>query len=234
MITEDVVAEYAVPVVLVPESTALVIIDLQQASASRHRGLGRLLEAQNRSGEGTYRFERIERLVVPNTAKLLAFFREHGLARIFVRLGAQIEGCRDLGRHIRELEATLGNVEGNPEFEILDELKPWPGEPILTKLSISAFTSTGIDSLLRNLNVNSLVFTGVSTSQCVDLTARDAADRGYGCIIVEDAVAEDRQDFHDATLAQFIRLFGAVLSTDQVLDSLSQQIAVHPPEQVSR
>lgn len=209
------------PVVLDPTATALVVVDMQYASACRTTGFGRWLEEQGRAAEGSYRFDRIEQLLVPNIAWLLSFFRERDLQRLFVRLGAQMSGCRDMIPHIRELEASFGNVEGEREFEILEELAPLPGEPVLTKLSASAFSSSNIDALLRNLGIKSLVFTGVSTSQCVDLTARDAADRGYGCVVVEDAVAEDREDFHDSTLEQFQRLFGRVASTDQVIDELA-------------
>ena len=194
---------------------------MQYASACRTTGLGAWLERHGRADEGAYRFTRIEQLVVPNTRRLLTYFRENDLHRVFVRLGAQMAGCRDLGPHLRELEASLGNVRGEREFEILEELRPEAGEPVLTKLSISAFTSTGIEVLLRNVGVTSIIFAGVSTSQCVDLTARDAADRGFQCIIVEDCVAEDSDEFHVATLTQFERLFGRVSTTHNVLDELS-------------
>lgn len=227
---EDAVAENTLPVHLNRQSTALVIIDLQYASACRRTGFGRWLEQEGRESEGVYRFDRIEQLVVPNAARLLAFFRENDMKRVFVRCGAQMAGCLDLIRHLRPLETAFGNVEGHPEFDILDEVKPELGEPVLTKLSFSAFTSTGIDSLLRNLEVDSLVFAGVSTSQCVDLTARDAADRGYSCVIVADAVAEDRRDFHEATLEQFRRLFGAVMTTNEVLADLTGRLRTPPPD----
>jgi nicotinamidase-related amidase len=222
----DLVREQTIGVPLTGTAVALVIIDLQYASACRTAGFGRWLSEHGRAEEGDYRFSRIEQLVVPNTARLLAAFRARGLQRVFVRLGAQAAGCADLVPHIRALEQEFGNVQGAREYEFLDELAPGPGEAVVTKLSASAFTSSGIDALLRNLGVTTLVFTGVSTSQCVDLTARDAADRGYRCVIVEDAVAEDAPHYHDATLEQFGRLFGAVLTTAEVLAALSGRAEV--------
>lgn len=219
------VSEYTIPVDLDPTTVALVVIDMQYASACRETGFGRWLAKEGRAAEGAYRFDRIEQLLLPNIGRLLGFFRSHDLQRVFVRLGAQLRECRDLIPHIRELEATFGNVLGEREYEILDELAPQPGEPVVTKLSASAFSSSNLDALLRNLGVRSLVFTGVSTSQCVDLTARDAADRGYGCVVVEDGVAEDREDYHQSTLEQFQRLFGRVASTEQVVSELSARIA---------
>lgn len=211
----------------VPHSftTALVVIDMQYASACRTTGLGRWLEAAGRLEEGTYRFDRIEQLVVPNILRLLTFFREHDLPRIFVRLGAQMQGCQDLIPHMRSIETAFNNIAGQREYEFLEELSPHQHEPIITKLSTSAFNSSNIDSLARNLGITSFVFTGVSTSQCVDLTARDAADRGYQCVIIEDATAEDRQEYHDATLEQFQRLYGTVMSTDDVLLALADNLS---------
>lgn len=218
----DAVGEHTLSVELDPGRTALVVIDMQYASACRSTGLGRWLEEHGRAAEGSYRFDRIEQQLVPNIGLLLERFRAAGLPRVFVRLGAQMRACRDLIPHLRELETAFGNISGQREYEILDELAPQPGEPVLTKLSASAFSSTGIDALLRNLEATTLVFTGVSTSQCVDLTARDAADRGYRCLVVEDAVAEDRHEWHVATLEQFERLFGAVVSTRDVLERLER------------
>jgi nicotinamidase-related amidase len=215
------VAEHTLAFRLEPRRTALLVVDMQYASACRTTGLGRWLEQEGRAEEGCYRFDRLEQLVVPNVQRLLAFFREHGLDRIFLRLGAELDSCRDLIPHLRELENAFGNVRGQRAFEILDELAPQANEPVLTKSSASAFTSTGIDALLRNLGTRHLVLTGVSTSQCVDLTARDAADRGYGCLVVEDAVAEDRADYHAWTLEQFQRLFGRVSTTEEVLAELA-------------
>ena len=210
--------------VLDPGSSALVVIDMQYATACRTMGFGRWLAERGREEEGRYRFDRIEELLVPNIARLLGCFRERDLPRVFVRLGAQMDGCRDLVRHVRELESAFGNVAGERAFEFLDELAPLPGEPVVSKLSASAFTSSNIDALLRNLGVRALVLCGVSTSQCVDLTARDAADRGYLSVVVEDAVAEDRPDYHEWTLEQFRRLFGRVATTSEVLAELGARL----------
>ena len=224
MTNRDAVLEHTAGFALLPEDTALLVIDMQYATACRTTGLGRWLQERGRAEEGRHRFDRIEQLLLPNIARLLALFREEGLQPVFLRLGGQLHGCRDLLPQLQELEAAFGNIEGNREFEILEELAPRPGEPVLTKLSSSGFTSSGLDALLRNLRARSLVLTGVSTSQCVDLTARDAADRGYQALVVEDAVAEDRPDYHAWTLEQFQRLFGRVATTDEVLGELASRL----------
>jgi nicotinamidase-related amidase len=109
---------------------------------------------------------------------------------------------------------------GSRDHEILDELKPVPGEHVLRKTTVGAFASTAIDSLLRSLDVDQLYMVGVSTNMCVETTAREAADRGYQVTLVEDACATTFEDLHQVTLRNFQRLFGRVAATDQVLAEL--------------
>ena len=220
----DAIREFARKFPLDPGSVTLVVIDLQYASASRATGYGRWLRERGREHEGTHRFDRIERMVVPNTRQLLQFFRSHGLHILFVKLGSQVHDFSDLVPYIRTLEKEFRNRQGNREFEILDEIAPEEGEPVLVKVSASAFNSSNIDAVLKHLSLSQLVCVGVSTSQCIDLTARDAADRGYDVVIVEDAVAEDFPEDHEATLEQFERLFGQVMTTEEVLKELRGSI----------
>jgi nicotinamidase-related amidase len=222
---EDVLVQHSRSFALEPRLAALLVIDMQYASACRTTGYGRWLESLGRATDGEYRFSRIETTVTPNIRRLLAWARDHDMARVFVRLGSQRHDFADMSPHNKSIEIEFGNAQGQREFEFLDELAPEPGEPIVNKVTASAFTSTGIDLLLRHMGVSQLILTGVSTSQCVDLTARDAADRGYECVVVEDAVAEDRPEFHEWTLTQFVRLFGRVLDTEAVLSELSGQRA---------
>ena len=61
---------------------------------------------------------------------------------------------------------------------------------------------------------------GVSTNMCVDTTAREAADRGYGVTLIEDACATTHEDLHDAAITNFQRLFGRVISADEAMAEL--------------
>jgi biuret amidohydrolase len=79
------------------------------------------------------------------------------------------------------------NRKGQSNHEILKELRPTSGEPIFNKTTMSAFNSYPIDSVLRSGGIEYLIFTGVSTNSRVEGTARDAADKGYKCVIAEDA-----------------------------------------------
>jgi nicotinamidase-related amidase len=111
---------------------------------------------------------------------------------------------------------------GTFEHGILPEVAPAPGELVLNKSSRSAFTSTGIEHALRNMGIATLVVAGVSTSACVETTGRDAADRGFQVVLVEDATAEYDEASHEATLCQFAVRFGRVWTTDETLEVLRQ------------
>ena len=136
---------------------------------------------------------------------------------LHVTLGAARPDGADAPVHIRQMLVAFKNYVGSREHEILDELKPLPGEHVLRKTTIGAFASTNIDSLLRALGCEQLYMAGVSTNMCVETTAREAADRGYLVTLVEDACGTTHEDLHHVTLRNFQRLFGRVRSTDQAL-----------------
>lgn len=224
----DYITDFTTDFRLDPARTALVVVDMQYATGSRHHGLGRRLLEAGRSEEARWRFDRIENIVVPNIRRLLAFFREKGLPVIYLVIGAEREDFSDMPAHMRALARSTNNRVGTREHEILDEIKPAPGELVLRKTTISAFTSTGLDTALRALGVTDLVFVGISTNMCVDTTARDAADRGYRCVLVDDACAAAREEYHRFALLNFQRLFGRVTTTDKVIAELGATAGIAP------
>jgi nicotinamidase-related amidase len=199
--------------------SALVIVDMQNASGNRTGALGRRM-LEERSNLTEYRFERIENLVVPNILRLAPIFRAGGGEVIYITQGAERPDCADAPPHMRKFYASTGNHTGSPEHEIIKELIPDPRDYIVNKRSIGAFASTGIDHLLRSLGREQLYMTGISTNMCVETTAREAADRGYAVTVIEDACATTHADLHDTTMRNFRRLFGRVLATDEALTEL--------------
>ena len=198
---------------------ALIVVDMQYATGHRDGALGRRLAAEG-SNVGGYRFARIEALVVPNMKRLLDRFRKAKGAVIYLTVGADKADCSDAPPHMINMFRALDNFEGSREHEIIDELKPQDGESVINKTTIGAFASTGIDHLLRSMGRDQLYMGGVSTNMCVDTTAREAADRGYGVTLIEDACATTHEDLHDATITNFQRLFGRVISTDEAMAEL--------------
>ena len=199
--------------------TALVMIDMQYATGSRQGALARKLQADG-STVGDYRFTRIEQSVLPNTIRLREHFTQLGRPILHVTIGAALPDAGDAPIHMRKLFVEFRNHIGSREHEIVDELKPRPGEHVLRKTTIGAFASTNIDSLLRALDCEQLYLTGVSTNMCVETTAREAADRGYLVTLVEDACGTTHEDLHLNTMRNFQRLFGRVKSTAEALQEL--------------
>jgi nicotinamidase-related amidase len=100
----------------------------------------------------------------------------------------------------------------------VDEISPLPGETVIDKTTFSPFTATGIDGTLRAMGITTLLFTGLSTSQCVETTARDASDRGYRVIHVEDAQADYDEASHIHSLCSSQSVCGGyIVKTDDVI-----------------
>lgn len=203
-----------------PSKAALVIIDMQYATGSRQGALARKLKGEG-SKIGDYRFDRIERLVLPHALRLREHFRALQRPVLHVTIGAALPDASDAPPHMRKLFVEFRNHLGSREHEIVDELKPLPGEHVLRKTTIGAFASTNIDSLLRALGAEQLWMCGVSTNMCVETTAREAADRGYLVTLVEDACGTTHEDLHQVTMRNFQRLFGRVRSTADSLAELA-------------
>jgi nicotinamidase-related amidase len=220
----DYVAIYTPETELDPAAVCLVMTDIQYATGSRTTGLGKLLASQGKLGDAEYRYSRIENFVVPNTKRLLDFFRANDLRRVFLTYGSEVSDYSDLPVHVRELCRSTNNRVGEREHEIVDELKPQPNERVFNKIGASAFNSTAIDLVLHVYGVDTLLFTGVSTNMCVEGTLRDAADHGFRCLLVEDACGADSPAMHEASLTVTQRLFGEITKTDTVIEKLEAKL----------
>jgi nicotinamidase-related amidase len=222
----DYVAVYTAKTEIDPATACLVVVDVMYATGHPETGLGRFLASQGRLHEAEYRYTRIAEKVVPNTKRLLDFFREHELRRVFLTYGSEVSDYSDLTDQMRALCEGTNNRVGEREHEIVDELKPWPNERVFNKITPSAFTSTPIEIVLRTYGVDTLLFTGVSTNMCVEHTLRDAASYGYYCFLVEDACGADSPQMHEAAVTVLQRLYGAVTSTDDAIAQMEAKLGV--------
>ena len=101
-------------------------------------------------------------------------------------------------------------IRGEPGTSIIPALAPEPGEPVIDKPGKGMFWSTGLHETLQALGVTHLVFTGVTTEVCVQTSMREANDRGYDCLLVEDATESYFPEFKAAALAM-IAAQGAIV-----------------------
>lgn len=223
-VTNDYITEFTSDFELEPKSTALIIVDMQYATASRNKGLGKLLNEQGKSELARYRFDRIEDVTIPTITKLLSFFRQHQLSVIYLTMGSKAKDHRDALPHLKVLLQSSNNYVGSAEHRILEEIKPKEEELIIHKTTIGAFSSTNLDSILWSNGLKYLLFTGVSTNMCVETTARDAADKGFRCVLIEDGCGASAQSYHDAAMTTFQRLFGKVNTSEEVIAELKSKI----------
>jgi nicotinamidase-related amidase len=167
--------------------TALLIIDMQYHGASRDHGL---IKQRVEAGEPeavAYVADRLERTVVPNIRRLQDAFRAAKMEVVHVKTQSLTRDGRDRspsakrhGTHVRP---------GTRTADILDDIAPIEDEVVISKTCGGVFNCTNIDYVLRNIGIETLVVTGMVTGSCVDLAIRDAADRGYFNILVEDGTA---------------------------------------------
>lgn len=127
----------------------------------------------------------------------------------------RIGACGPMGRIL---------VRGEPGHEIIAELAPAAGEPVLDKPGKGAFYQTDLDLMLRNRGIDTLLVAGVTTEVCVHTTVREANDRGYRCLVLSDACASYFPEFHAVGLRMIAAqggIFGWVSTTGEVLAALS-------------
>ena len=203
---------------IVPKKTALMIIDMQYLDAHRDYGMGAVAKKQGITAKYDYYFEQLDNVVVPNIKRLLKVCRKAGVEVIYPRIASLVKDCRDVS--IEHKRINLLAPAGSRESEILDEIKPLENELVISKGASGVFNATAIDQILRNLGVDTLIMTGVVTNYCVETAVRDAGDRGYNVILVDDCCAAMSEAHQRLALEILNGIYCVVRSTDQVIHEI--------------
>ncbi len=114
-------------------------------------------------------------------------------------------------------------IRGEAGHDIIEELAPRPGEPVIDKPGKGAFYATDLSAVLGNRQIDTLLVCGVTTEVCVHTTVREANDRGFRCIVLSDCCASYFPEFHEVALRMVAAqggIFGWVSDSSRVLDAL--------------
>lgn len=172
-------------VVLEPQQSALLFIDVQNFSA--HRDGDEFKEVSPDVFERKYRwyFDELESRVIPNMQTIQSACRDAQIEVLYTTIESLTLDGRDRSL---DYKITGFNVpKGSWDGKVIDQIAPVNDEIVLPKSSSSVFISTHIDYILRNLGVRQLVLSGLLTDQCVESAIRDACDLGYLVTQVTDA-----------------------------------------------
>jgi maleamate amidohydrolase len=155
--------------------------------------------------------------VVDAVARLLAAARRAGLPVVYTTVAYDEEGRRRAATFLRKVPALEALAAGGPWTEIDPRLAPEQGEPVLTKLHVSAFFETELARLLEGAGCDSVVVVGASTSGCVRATAVDALQHGYRTVVPREAVGDRNPKAHEANLYDIDAKYGDVVPLAEVL-----------------
>ncbi len=207
-----------------PRACALVVIDMQRDFVD-----------PGGFGEALGNDVSLLRKAIAPTRRVLDAARGRGMLVIHTREGHRPD-LTDLppSKKLRgKLKAGIGDagpmgrilVRGEYGHDIIDELKPAPGEPVIDKPGKGAFYATDLDALLHNRGIRQLVVCGVTTEVCVNTSVREANDRGYDCLVLEDCVGSYFPEFQIAALNMIKAqggIFGWVSDSQRFLEALAR------------
>ncbi|CAK4083197.1 unnamed protein product [Aphanomyces euteiches] len=221
-------------------ATGLLVLDVQYYCAMPHVGKYANMEVLN-----DYYFDRIKRTMVPNIQSLLFALRQRSMEIVY----GIIESATKNGRDRSKAHKLAGIHVPKQSFDakVLESVSPTDYDIVIPRTAIryglrmdeipdrhcSLFSTTNADYIFRNLGLECLVVVGVSTLGSLEMAVRDALDRGYSAIVVEDAVAFDSSDEHATVMRSVDKMGGFVVQTRDFLLELQAKCAPKIVEAVS-
>lgn len=214
-----------------PTQTAVIVVDMQNDFGSK----GGVLD---RNGGDITMIQR----AVPPTARVISAGRKAGLKIIYLKMGFRADlsdlGAPDSPNWINHHHAGVGTTVRAPNgaesrilirdtwnTEIINELKPDPADIVIYKHRFSGFYQTDLDATLRRFGVRYLIFTGCTTSICVESTIRDAMFRDYSPVLLADCTGEPigyglSRSNHEASLLLIESRFGWVSTSEDFIKAI--------------
>ncbi|SDG51890.1 ureidoacrylate peracid hydrolase [Alloyangia pacifica] len=207
-----------------PETTALIVVDMQNAYATK----GGYVDLAGFDVSGA-------RSCIENISKVTKACRDAGVLVTFLQNGwdpAYVEAGGPESPNVKKSNA-IKTMKKRPElwgqllakggwdYDIIDELKPREGDLLIPKPRYSGFFNSYLDSALRSRGIKTLIFTGIATNVCVESSLRDAFHLEYHCLMLEDATNHLGPDFiQQASVYNVATFFGWVAKTEDFCAAL--------------
>lgn len=213
------------PVEIDLKKTAVVVVDMQNAFASK----GGMFDLVGQDISGA-------KSVIETNKRIITVARKAGVKVIYLKMSyaPDLSDSGGPGSPNWYKEFGLATMNKRPEYkgkflirgtwdeEIVDQLRPQAGDIVIEKMRYSGFRGTSLDVVLKTYNIKYLIFTGIATNVCVESTLRDAYFLDYWPIIVSDAVNNAGPPFtQQATLWNVEALLGWVTTTEDILKAIS-------------
>jgi nicotinamidase-related amidase len=173
------------------------------------------------------------RAIIPTARQLLALCREHGIRVIHTKEAHRpdLSDCPPSklrrGGALKIGDAgPMGRilVDGEPGSDFIPELAPLPGETVIAKPGKGAFYATQLNPMLKASGITHLLFAGVTTEVCVQTSMREANDRGYECLLIEDATESYFPEYKKATV-EMLRAQGGIIGCTAPLLQLTAALS---------
>jgi len=161
--------------------------------------------------------------VVPYLKRLVAFCRRVKIPIFYSQAVREESGIDLLTRSHRILPKSREErikkrpicIRGSWDAEIVDELMPSLDDHVVIKRRDSVFQDTEVEVWLRSLGIDSIIFSGIDTSICVESSLRDAFNHGYDVVLISDATASNNLDHYNSTLDNIRNYYGLVMNLDE-------------------
>lgn len=207
---------------IVPGKTALLLIDMQKAAGAEwlvHEAVKKGI-SESDARAATADMDRAIKEANANARKILEGFRAAGLDIIHIKIEGKTKNGRDFGKIHRYHDFVI--PLGSEWAEFFEEVTPREGEIVLTKTTSGAFQDTNVHRILSDMGIENVIIVGFYTEQCVESTARVAADLGYDVVVIEDATATTTEKLHQHSLEAIRVGYGRIESTAEVLEQLAK------------
>jgi nicotinamidase-related amidase len=204
-------AEEPADIRLVPETTALLVIDIQNTYL-----------ADKDTPEETERwqpfYKRMRETVIPNTARLIAECRSRGVEVIYARIACLKMDGRD--RSLSQKKPGFNYLllpKDLEESQVVPELAALDDDITIIKTTDSALTGTNLRLILHNMGIKDVICAGIFTDQCVSSTVRSLADESFGVVVVDNCTAAATLELHRHELEIINMIYCHVAQLDEVI-----------------